>query len=113
MRKMNNAMTSLLHRLGVYENMQGYYVIKAVVFVALQEPESLLMVTKWLYPQAAKRCGTNWKALEKNLRTMISRIWINYPESLQALTVVPLRKKPTPSQFVALLASGLCTEILE
>lgn len=87
--------------------------IQAAVFVAIQEPESLLMVTKWLYPKAAKRCGTNWKALEKNLRTMISRIWINYPESLQALAAAPLRKKPTPSQFVALLASGLCTEILE
>ena len=105
---MRDPICTALHRLGVYENTQGYYAARAAISVALQEPESLLMVTKWLYPEAAKKCGGNWQSLEKNLRAAIADIWKNHPEGLQALSDAPLRRKPTASQFVALLASALC-----
>ena len=28
------------------------------------------VVTKWLYPEVAKHYGTNWKAVERNIRSM-------------------------------------------
>lgn len=105
---MNEAIRTALHRLGIYENTQGYYAARAAVSVALQEPESLLMVTKWLYPEAAKQCGGSWQSLEKNLRAAVSDIWKNHPDGLQALSDAPLRRKPAASQFVTLLASALC-----
>lgn len=104
---MKNDVGAALHRLGIYENSQGFYVAEAVVSIALHAPESLLMVTKWLYPEAAKQCGANWQALEKNLRVTVARVWEDHPERLQALSAVPLKRKPTVSRFVALVASSL------
>lgn len=72
---MDEAIGTALHRLGVYENTQGFYAAEAAVFVAMQEPESLRMVTKWLYPEAAKRYGGSREALEKSLRLAVVGIW--------------------------------------
>lgn len=33
------------------------------------------MVTKQLYPAVAKRPQTNWKQIERNMRTIISATW--------------------------------------
>lgn len=104
---MNEDINTALHRLGLCENTQPYHAVKAAVFVAMQEPGSLLMATKWLYPEAAKVCGGSRQALEKNLRTAVANVWGTHRQALQALSAVSLEKKPTASQFVALLASEL------
>lgn len=104
---MRNAVVAALHWLGIYENTQGFYAAEAAVSVAMQKPGSLLMVTKWLYSEAAKQCGESWQALEKNLRATVARVWEEHPERLQKLSAAPLKRKPTVSQFVALLASIL------
>ena len=52
----------LLHRLGATANYTGFsYLVRALQLCA-EEPERLLLVTKWLYPDVAKQYGTNWKA---------------------------------------------------
>ena len=104
---MDETIGAALHRLGVYENTQGFYAAEAAVLVAMQEPESLRIVTKWLYPEAAKQYGGSREALEKSLRLTVADIWKKHQEGLQALSAIPLQKKPTASQFVALLASEL------
>ena len=59
----------LLHRLGATANYTGFsYLVRALQLCA-EEPERLLLVTKWLYPDVAKQYGTNWKAVERNIRT--------------------------------------------
>lgn len=107
---MTEKTSRLLHELGIYENTQGYYVCAAALTVAVRRPQSLLMATKWLYPEAAKQCGMNWKALEKSLRVTVSKIWTEHPERLQKLSCAPLPGKPTASKFVALLASNFKEE---
>ncbi len=53
----------LLHRLGATANYTGFsYLVRALQLCA-EEPERLLLVTKWLYPDVAKQYGTNWKAV--------------------------------------------------
>lgn len=102
---MIDTLDALLHALGVYENRQGYRAITAAVQTAICKPQSLTMVTKWLYPEAARLCGMSWQALEKNLRVTVSYIWVNHPDRLQMLAGEKLNRKPTASQFIALLAS--------
>ena len=65
----------LLHRLGATANYTGFsYLVRALQLCA-EEPERLLLVTKWLYPDVAKQYGTNWKAVERNIRTVGRVIW--------------------------------------
>ena len=73
----------LLHRLGATANYTGFsYLVRALQLCA-EEPERLLLVTKWLYPDVAKQYGTNWKAVERNIRTVGRVIWnSNRPRTL-------------------------------
>ena len=70
----------LLHRLGATANYTGFsYLVRALQLCA-EEPERLLLVTKWLYPDVAKQYGTNWKAVERNIRTVLTPETLWMPE---------------------------------
>ncbi len=59
----------LLHRLGVTVNYTGFFQTAYAVYLIMENPKRLLLVTKWLYPEVAKQYKTNWKAVERNIRT--------------------------------------------
>lgn len=76
---------SLLHRLGVTENYKGFrYAAYAAALCAL-ERERLLLVTKLLYPDVARRFGTTWKAAERDLRTVAAIAWTQNRDYLACL----------------------------
>ena len=43
----------LLYRLGARGNYTGFFQTAYAVYLAVQQPERLLLVTKWLYPAVA------------------------------------------------------------
>lgn len=100
---MNEKLTRLLYSLGLSANYTGFYCIISAVEIAGREPQSLTMVTKWLYPQIAKQRGTNWKAVERNIRSAIDIIWKRNPLALQRLSCYHMDAKPTTAQFISLL----------
>ena len=51
----------LLYRLGVTANYTGFFHTAEAVAMCVERPDRLLMVTKCLYPDVAKRYETNWK----------------------------------------------------
>ena len=65
----------LLHRLGLTANYRGYFYVSYGIMLCAKEQERLLLVTKRLYPEVAKRYGTNWKAVERSIRTASGVIW--------------------------------------
>ena len=94
---------TLLYSIGLSENYVGFHHLAAGVEIAAQSPESLLMVTKWLYPEIAKRCKSNWKAVERNIRTMLHVVWRQSPEELERIAGCPLHQRPAPARFLAIL----------
>ena len=65
----------LLYRLGVTANYTGFFHTAEAVAMCVERPDRLLMVTKCLYPDVAKRYETNWKAVERNIRCC----WNSWP----------------------------------
>lgn len=65
----------LLYRLGATANYTGFFHTAYAISLCVERPDRLLLVTKWLYPEVAKRYGTNWKAVERNIRTVSCIIW--------------------------------------
>ena len=72
---LDSCTTRLLYRLGVTANYKVFFHTAYAVSLCLQQQERLQLVTKWLYPDVAKRYGTNWKAVERNIRTISSVAW--------------------------------------
>lgn len=97
----------LLYSIGLTANYAGYRQMMIALEIATQEPESLRLVTKWLYPETARRCGTNWKAVERNIRTMRRRAWRNSQHTLEQMAGCSFDTMPKPAQFLAILAHGL------
>ena len=97
----------LLFRLGVTANYTGFFYTAYAVELCVEQPDRLLLVTKWLYPEVAKQYHTNWKAVERNIRTIVGVVWKLNQELLVELARRPLEKRPCTSQFLAILSSYL------
>ena len=97
----------LLYRLGATANYTGFsYLVRALQLCA-EEPERLLLVTKWLYPDVAKQYGTNWKAVERDIRTVGRVIWNSNRPLLETLARRELSQKPCTAQLLAILYASL------
>lgn len=99
----------LLYRLGATANYTGFFHTAYAVSLCVEQPDRLLLVTKWLYPEVAKRYGTNWKAVERNIRTVSCIIWREGRPLLEELAHRPLEEKPRNAQLLAILVSSLDT----
>ena len=100
----------ILYQLGFSADYTGFFYTSYAVWLSAREPERLLLVTKWLYPDVAKHYGTNWTAVERNIRTVASVAWGNNPRLLSKLAGYTLTEKPTASQFISILARGIFSE---
>lgn len=97
----------LLSHLGITENYKGFhYAAYAATLCALDQGR-LILVTKWLYPDVAKRFSTDWTDVERDLRTIINVAWKQNRNYLSTLAQVPLTRKPVCAQFLSILASNL------
>ena len=84
----------MLCRLGATANYRGFSYTAYAVLLCVQQQDRLLLVTKWLYPDVAKRYGTNWKAVERNIRTVITVVWEQNRAMLEGLARRPLLQRP-------------------
>ncbi len=94
---------SLLARLGTASNHIGMQQTAYGVYLAVQNPNKLTFTTKWLYPEIAKYYGTNWNAVERNIRSVTHKIWETNPQLLSEIAGRKLLKKPTASNLMVML----------
>ena len=65
----------LLYRLGITANYAGFFHLAHALRLCAEKPDRLLLVTKLVYPEVAKAYRTNWKAVERNIRTVTTAAW--------------------------------------
>lgn len=84
-------------------NYTGFFQTAYAVYLSVQQPERLLLATKWLYPAVAEHYGTTWTCVERNIRTVAGMVWSSHRERLEELAQNELPCKPSASGFLALL----------
>lgn len=100
----------LLHRLGVTANYTGFFQTAFAVHLCMDRPERLLLVTKWVYPEVARRYRTSWKAVERNIRTVNGIIWAQRRLCLEELAGWGALYKPSNAQLLAILTHSLLSQ---
>ena len=95
---------ALLYRLGLTATCTGFFHTAYAVYLAVQKPECLLLVTKWLYPEVAKQYSTTWMCVERNIRTAVNIVWNTNLGLLEKIAGQPLPQKPKASKFISILA---------
>lgn len=99
----------LLREFGVGANYKGYQRTIMAIELAIEHEEFLCSVTKDIYLRIAKENDCTWSAVERNIRTLISRIWIN-PQNrikLNRIAGYELQKSPTVTEFIDILSNYL------
>ena len=97
----------LLYRLGITANYMGFFHTARAVYLSAQQPEKLLFVTKWLYPEVAKCYQISWLCVERNIRTASGLAWTQNRTMLEQLSHQALPVKPSASRFIAILTAYL------
>lgn len=97
----------LLYRLGVTANYVGFFHTASAVRLCMERPERLLLITKWVYPDVARQYKTNWKAVERNIRTVNGLVWEQSRPFLENLAGRELPSKPGNAQLLAILTYSL------
>ena len=100
----------LLYHLGVTANYTGFFQIAFAVQLCMEQPERLLLVTKWVYPDVARHYKTNWKAVERNIRTVNGIVWEQNRLYLEELAGRELLHKPSNAQLLAILVYSLLSQ---
>lgn len=100
----------LLYSLGVTANYTGFFHTAFALQLCVEQPDRLLLVTKWVYPDVAKRYKTNWKAVERNIRTVNGIVWEQNRPYLEELTGRGLPHKPSNAQLLAILVYSLLSQ---
>ena len=97
---------AMLNELGVTSNYSGYRQTVAAVLLAMEQPEALSLISKRIYPEVAKQFDSNWRSIERNIRTVLTRVWDDNALQLSLLACAELTKRPTTAQFIRILAQA-------
>lgn len=94
----------LLKRLGISSTYNGFWQSVCAVRLAVQNPGTLMLVSKLLYPEVATQFGVNWRVIERNIRTVAQVAWENNPDLLSELAGFPLTRRPKAAHFISTLS---------
>ena len=94
----------LLYQLGLTASTTGFFHTAYAVYLARQQPERLLLVSKWLYPAVARHYATTWTCVERSIRTAARATWSANARLLERLARRSLHQRPGASTFIAILA---------
>ena len=96
---------ALLYRLGLTANSVMFFHTAYAVWLCVQQPDRLTLVTKWLYPEVARYYGTTAAAVERSIRRAANTVLTqSFPRFTVVIGYIPT-VRPRTAQFLSLLAS--------
>lgn len=96
--------SEILYTLGVGRQYLGYGITMEAVEMVLRDENCLLCVKQGIFVPIGTQRGCDWRTVERNIRTVIRRAWRTNPSGLAQLAVYPLRREPTVTEFLDMLA---------
>jgi len=95
----------LLYHLGLTANSVMFFHTAYAVWLGVQQPDRLLLVTKWLYPEVAKHYRTTPAAVERSIRRAANTVYTLSVSLLAERIGYTPTQRPRTAQFLSLLVS--------
>lgn len=105
MNHLSRKVYDILFMLGVTANYTGMSQAAYAILLCAEQPERLLLISKWVYPDVAVHCHTSQNAVERNLRTVGCVIWKENRSLLEKLACRALDHRPSTAQLLAILVN--------
>ena len=97
----------LLYYLGLRATRTNFFHLSFAVYIATKNPDRMLSMTKWLYPDVAEHYATSWQAVERNIRTAVNSVWRRHRAELCSLAGYEIEHRPTATRFIRILVNAL------
>lgn len=103
--------SNILLQIGIPGNVAGSKYLLRAVEIAINNPNSVMAVTKCIYPIIAMEFSTRATNIERAIRHAIEISWnknkIVHLNQLFGIDIYSKKEKPTNSEFIALLAERI------
>lgn len=95
----------ILYQLGLSANYASFFYTAYAVLLAIENTYRLQCITLMIYPSVAAHYHTTWLAVSRGIQAVISVVWRLNPKLLKELAGADIEEKPSPTQFIAILAT--------
>lgn len=100
--------TNVLLKLGIPANIRGYSYIREALVCCIVSPKKTVFITKDLYPEIAVKFKTTPQRVERAIRHAIEKCWtLRDSTVLEDYFYLSDRKRPTNSEFIAVIADKI------
>lgn len=103
--------TDILREIGVPAHIKGYTYLRRAIMISVEDEDTINAITKLLYPSIAEYYHTTSSRVERAIRHAIEVAWSRGDSGMQhkyfGHTVSSIARKPTNSEFIAMLADRL------
>lgn len=97
----------VLQKLHIQKRYCGYRLLFRAAALALEEEARLLNVKRLIYQPVADFYGCKASNVERNIRTVISLVWKNWPNDLQQIARYPLYGPPSVSEMIEIIVTDI------
>jgi two-component system response regulator (stage 0 sporulation protein A) len=100
------AITEMLRFFGIPAHIKGYRYIREAVIMAVNDPNTVDLITKHIYPDIAKKHGTTPSKVERAMRHALEIAWKRGLNSPLTDRIFPSNdSKPKNNEFISALAN--------
>ena len=96
--------TEILHQLGIPPKLKGYHYTRTAIIMVVEDMSLLNSITKYVYPNVAKRYEITENIVEGSIRRMID---VDTLEKIFGYTYSSEKGRPTNGEFIALIADNI------
>lgn len=101
----------IIHQIGVPAHIKGYQYLISAILLTVKDRDIIDSATKRLYPSVARKYVTTTSRVEAAIRKAIDIAWdrgdVDILNSYFECTTGINRGKPTPTEFIAMIADNL------
>lgn len=102
---MKEIIEQTLHNLSVTRNYRGYRCVLIAVELVLKDEDCMVNMGLNIYAPTAAILHCNQHSIERNIRTVINRVWSNNKNRLCSIAGFDLKVQPTVSEFLDIIAT--------
>ncbi|MBQ8894002.1 MAG: sporulation initiation factor Spo0A C-terminal domain-containing protein [Clostridia bacterium] len=107
---MKQTISQTLRALGITANYRGYRQLCVAVKLVVLDEDATISVKKNVYIPTAEILHCNHQTIERNIRTVIDRVWRMNRPYLSEMAGYPLDDPPTATEFIDMIANHVrCT----
>lgn len=114
-KSVENLVCEVVHEIGIPVHVKGYKFVREAIHIVLKDSSSLEQITKVLYPKIARKFRTTTPRVERAIRHSIEMAWekgnAEFKEEIFGNTIYENKKKPTNSEFIAMIVDKIKLEL--